>query len=167
MFKYIRKLGLTKKELGVIIFLFITFTIGLILKLSGFKKPNSFNYTSSDKRFEEQIKKSFEELEKERKSSEEITQRRKLLRNYADSLIAEKDKKDLSGEKLTPGTRININTAMSLDLEMLPGVGKLTAERIIEYRENMGKFKKPEDIMKVKGIGEKKFEKMREFISVE
>jgi comEA protein len=61
---------------------------------------------------------------------------------------------------------ININTAEAEDLELLPGVGPKTAERIIEYRKNNGKFKEKEDIMEVKGVGEKKFERWKDLITI-
>jgi len=48
----------------------------------------------------------------------------------------------------------------------LPGIGEKTAEKIIEYRNNFGKFRHPQDIMNVKGIGEKKFEKLKSFIII-
>jgi competence protein ComEA len=49
----------------------------------------------------------------------------------------------------------------------LPGVGESTAEKIIKYRETHNGFKKIENIMKVKGIGKKKFDKLKEYIYVE
>ncbi|MFH0775241.1 MAG: ComEA family DNA-binding protein [bacterium] len=61
---------------------------------------------------------------------------------------------------------ININTAEAEDLQLLPGIGPKTAERIIEYRKNNGKFKQKEDIMEIKGIGEKKFEKWKDLITI-
>lgn len=56
---------------------------------------------------------------------------------------------------------INLNTATLTQLETLPGVGPQTASRIKEYREKNGGFKKVEELMKIKGIGEKAFLKLR------
>jgi competence protein ComEA len=56
---------------------------------------------------------------------------------------------------------ININTATAADLERLPGIGAKTAGRIIEYRQKNGGFKKIEDLMNVRGIGEKVFLRLR------
>lgn len=61
---------------------------------------------------------------------------------------------------------VNINTATKEELERLPGIGEVTAERILLYREEQGLFRKPEDIMKVRGIGTKKFEQLKSLITV-
>lgn len=67
-------------------------------------------------------------------------------------------------EKAGPTT--NINTASSSELESLPGVGPKLAQRIIEYREKNGGFKKLEDLMNVQGIGEKNFLKLKSKLSI-
>lgn len=61
---------------------------------------------------------------------------------------------------------VNINTAGEKELETLPGVGKTTAEKIITYREEHGRFESIEDIMKVPSIGESKFKKMADKITL-
>jgi comEA protein len=61
---------------------------------------------------------------------------------------------------------ININTATAAELEKLPGVGPATALRILEYREKNGAFKKVEDLMNVRGIGEKTFLTLKPLINV-
>jgi competence protein ComEA len=61
---------------------------------------------------------------------------------------------------------VNINTAGADELKALPGVGDATAASIIREREEHGPFTSPEDIMRVSGIGEKKFEKIRDGICV-
>jgi competence protein ComEA len=61
---------------------------------------------------------------------------------------------------------INLNSASVAQLEALPGVGRATAERIVEYRQKNGGFKKPEDLMNVRGIGEKSFLKLKPLITV-
>ena len=61
---------------------------------------------------------------------------------------------------------ININTASEKELDALPGIGPAIARRIVEHRSSQP-FTKIEDIMLVKGIGEKKFAKLKELITVE
>ena len=62
--------------------------------------------------------------------------------------------------------KININTADSLKLQEIPGVGPTTAQKIIDYRQNYGKFKSKEDIVNVSGIGEKTYENIKDYIIV-
>jgi comEA protein len=62
---------------------------------------------------------------------------------------------------------ININTASAQELEQLPGVGTVIAERIVTYREQNGRFKRREEVMMVSGISEKKYEDIRSMIVVE
>ncbi len=67
-------------------------------------------------------------------------------------------------EKVT--TPVNLNTAAAAELETLPGVGPAMATRIVEYRQKNGGFKKIEELMNVRGIGEKMFLKLKPMITV-
>lgn len=71
-----------------------------------------------------------------------------------------------SAAAASAGAPINLNTATVAQLETLPGIGKSTAERILEYRQKNGGFKRIEDLMNVRGIGEKSFLKMKALITV-
>lgn len=74
---------------------------------------------------------------------------------------------NLSDDKMISSDNlININTANEGELSTLPGIGEAMSKRIIEYRENNGAYKKIEDIKKVKGIGEVKFDKIKDKIRV-
>ena len=63
--------------------------------------------------------------------------------------------------------KVNINTADKEALSSLTGVGPVTAGRIIEYREKNGPFKSIDEITKIKGIGEKTFQKIKDLITIE
>lgn len=71
-----------------------------------------------------------------------------------------------SGSSAGASGKVNINTASAEQLKALPGVGDATAQKIVADRETNGRFKKPEDIKRVSGIGDKKFDAMADMISV-
>lgn len=64
------------------------------------------------------------------------------------------------------GDKININTASLGELQKLPRVGPQIAQRILDYRKENGNFKRIEDILKVRGVGEKMFEQLKDLITV-
>lgn len=68
--------------------------------------------------------------------------------------------------RATPGAPVNLNAATIAQLQTLPGVGASTAQRILDYREKNGGFKKIEELMNVKGVGEKSFLKLKPLIIV-
>jgi competence protein ComEA len=63
-------------------------------------------------------------------------------------------------------TKVNINTATVTELQALPRIGAQVARRIVDFREKNGKFKKIEELMKVKGIGEKTFMQLKDMVTV-
>jgi competence protein ComEA len=65
-----------------------------------------------------------------------------------------------------PSGKVNINTATSEQLTTLPGVGEKLATRIIEYRQKAGGFKSTQELMNVRGIGEKSFAKLAPHLTV-
>lgn len=75
-----------------------------------------------------------------------------------------------SGDQSQPAVAqkaiVNLNSATLDQLETLPGVGPKVAERIVEFRQKNGGFKKIEDLMNVKGIGEKSFLKLKPLVTV-
>lgn len=62
--------------------------------------------------------------------------------------------------------RVNINTADSVTLQTIPGIGPSKAERIIEYRNTQGRFQSIDDIKNISGIGDKTFESIKKYITV-
>ena len=64
------------------------------------------------------------------------------------------------------GAKVNINTAGVEELDQLPGIGPAIAQRIIDYRNEHGEFKKVEDVQEVKGIGDAKYSEIKDSITV-
>lgn len=62
---------------------------------------------------------------------------------------------------------INLNTASAAELESLPGIGKKAAANIVAYRTEKGKFKTKQELIKVKGVGDKTFAKIQNLINVD
>jgi competence protein ComEA len=82
------------------------------------------------------------------------------------SAVAQEPKEPKMAPAAHAAAAVNLNTATAAQLEALPGIGKATAERIVEYRQKSGGFKKVEDLMNVRGIGEKNFLKLKPLITV-
>ena len=72
----------------------------------------------------------------------------------------------ITGNNSVSNGKVNINKATAAELTTVPGIGASTAEKIIAYREENGKFKSIEDIQNVTGIGASKYEKLKEYICV-
>ena len=62
--------------------------------------------------------------------------------------------------------RLDLNRASAGELESLPGIGAVLAQRVIAFRESVGRFQKIEDLREVKGIGAKKFDRLKSFVMV-
>ncbi len=88
--------------------------------------------------------------------------------DVTDASMMVTQKESIADPTVVPGEdkRVNLNTATLEELDALPGVGPSTAKNIIAYRENHGGFAAPEEIMNVKRIGEKTFDKLKAHITV-
>jgi competence ComEA-like helix-hairpin-helix protein len=69
-------------------------------------------------------------------------------------------------QKHPPSKPIDLNLANVKELQELPGVGPVTAQRIIDLREKSGRFKRIEDLLAVRGISQKKLDAMRPYVTV-
>ena len=94
--------------------------------------------------------------------AEPVTDGQKI--NVPDKSIKTIQESTAGSEQQASDGKVSINTADSEELQKIPGIGPVTAEKIISYRENNGSFKSIDDIKNVSGIGEKTFEKMKSMI---
>lgn len=162
--KISRKVGFSDTETNVILFIIFAFIVGLGVNL--FKDSSSqrdsleFDYKVQDGLFDAAA------------GNPQITDttvvRQKNIASKPELLDFSKAKK--SQEKIIGKTRstglININKASVEELTSLPGIGSKTAQNIIDYRNRFGNFKSPDKLLKVKGIGSKKFDKLKNRITV-
>lgn len=160
----------TKNEKKVIFFITAVVILGGCVKLcqSYFIQAKPYDFSKTDSIFKELSKRhDLAALDTIQVDSSAI--REKITTEaLTDSLNSNKLNGSSKGGKqeFLKDTKLNINTSVKGDLIKLPGVGEATADKIIEYRTK-NPFKKTDDIMKVSGIGIKKFERMKEFIKTE
>lgn len=83
-----------------------------------------------------------------------------------DEYITEGNGNNIGNNSQKEGEKVNINEAMQTELEELPGIGPSLASRIIEYREQNGEFKKIEELQNVKGIGDAKYNDIKDKVTV-
>jgi competence protein ComEA len=72
----------------------------------------------------------------------------------------------LLAKKKPPEAPVNLNTATSEELQLVPGIGPVTAEKILQMRKSYGAFKSVDDLTAIRGIGPKRLEKMRKYLTV-
>ena len=69
-------------------------------------------------------------------------------------------------KKKPPAHPVNLNTAGATELQQVPGIGPSTAQKILDTRKSYGAFRSVDDLLAIKGIGPKKLEKMRKYLTV-
>lgn len=98
--------------------------------------------------------------------NKEETSQESQEREYITSGKADSEQSENGAKSTGTNLKININTAKQEELTQITGVGESTAKKIIEYRTQNGKFKSIEDIKNIPGIGDSKFNAMKEEITV-
>ena len=91
--------------------------------------------------------------------NEEQEEKAYITTENGNNIVSQPDNSSKGGS-----TKVNINEASQSELETLPGIGPSIASRIIEYREQNGKFSKIEDLQNVKGIGDAKFANIKDYV---
>ncbi len=144
-------LNLTRQERFVIQFLALFFLIGSGIHLfrENVLKDDSIKFLS-------------EEVE-----AREFRDRAKQIDSvYFSAEKVAKKKKPVS-DVITVAQTINLNSASAEDFMRLPKIGKVTAQRIIDYRSKHGRFSSIDELLNVKGIGEKTFERIKGEVTIE
>lgn len=98
--------------------------------------------------------------------NKEETSQESQGREYITSAKADSEQSENGAKSTGTNFKININTAKQEELTQITGIGDSTAKKIIEYRTQNGKFKSIEDIKNIPGIGDSKFNAMKEEITV-
>lgn len=129
-------------------------------KAGGFKKGYSIKNINLASKLEDGDKIYIPSIEEDKQNSSltsnNIEKRTGIIRS----------EKSLDNTNKENTGKININKASQSELKQINGIGDSTANKIIDYRENVGKFKKIEDIKEVKGIGDAKFEAIKNRITI-
>jgi competence protein ComEA len=89
-----------------------------------------------------------------------------LVSGVVAPLAAQENPSSASRAAVSASGLVNLNTASASELATLPGIGPRTAQLIVEHREKNGGFKKIEELMHIRGIGEKSFLRLRDLVTV-
>jgi len=173
LFFFLEKLQISKSERIAVTVLMVSvlFLGSVYLIWSPAPQYSEVEYAELERIFEERSR----ELNRER---ETILARYEPLKNdsdageyktgvlaeeaYIDTIPPEKE----AAEGRTGGNLININSAMEPELQELPGIGPVYSKRIIEWRNENGKFTSVDQLLEIKGIGEKRLENIKPLITL-
>jgi len=154
----------TKAETNAVLFVVIILLISGIYHLISPSKSLEpiYDYSASDSIFKRLSK------EKSKFGFDSTKKNIPIEENITYQTITKKKKTNASSksEKLLPNS-ININTASERELQKLPRIGPSKAQLIVEYRNTRGKLNSIDELLEVKGIGEKTLEKLKPFIFIE
>ncbi len=163
--KISRKIGFTQSEFKIILFIVSAFFVGAVVNLikEGERKSTllEYNYSKEDSIFLNTDKQVERKDGTEKLLEKGVASKRELL-DFRNA----KNNENKGDNSSTVNELININSATAEQLATLPGIGEKTAQNIINYRSEHGKFKQINDLMNVKGIGKAKFDKLKNIITV-
>ncbi len=161
------KTGFTATEIKVIIFLALMFILGAGYKYfksaeqKDFSKKEKFDYSDQDKLFFNSKYENPDSVKNFSKDKNLVDSKHKVL-DFNNSNFKKITKNSPLKEK-----SINLNSANLEQLVLLPGIGEKTAKKIIEFRQNNGKFSSVNQLLKVKGIGKLKLNKIKIYLTIE
>lgn len=159
------RIGLTPTETKVLIFLLVVFLFGYGVKYFYLRESieyKEFDYSEEDSVFNSITGYNKNLLQKKLEpAGKKVDYKREVL--DLDTLKFQSNKKKI----IPPELRININTAGIEEFTGLPGIGEKTAEKIIIFRKKIGRFRKLNELLKVKGIGNSKYSNIKKYIYIE
>uniref|UniRef100_A0A7V3E7D1 Helix-hairpin-helix domain-containing protein n=1 Tax=Ignavibacterium album TaxID=591197 RepID=A0A7V3E7D1_9BACT len=160
--KLSKKLNLTTTELKILGFLILTLLIGISIKIFfGINEKTDLTFYDNS-----QIDSIFFNSSHNADDNSEIMNKnvdyKQEVFDFNNRSFNKVYTKQLAAEK-----SINLNKATKTELMNLPGIGEKTAESIIILREKLNGFRKPEDLLKVKGIGSKKLDNIKKYIYID
>lgn len=163
--KISEKTGFTSLEIKVISFLFVVFAIGFMIKtfiLSGSSdsREMKFDYSEQDSLFWASGIDNYTDTI-ENVNNKNVDYKQEVLDFRKPDFDSPKT------EMILAEKSISLNKADVKTLEQLPGIGPKTAAKIIEYRQSIGKFRMLDELLKVKGIGNSKFSKIKKYLYIE
>jgi competence ComEA-like helix-hairpin-helix protein len=163
--KLSKRIGFTQTEIKVILFIAVSFLIGIgikTIKENSTVESRPFDYYKEDSLFNYYKKNAEQNLaeEKGKRNTEKFDSKAEVL-DFNSEGFAKKEKPALPAEK-----SIDINTADVETLVSLPGIGEKTAQKMIDLRAERGKFESLDELMDVKGIGKSKFNKIKKFLYI-
>lgn len=153
----------TKSELTAVAMIFLGLFIGLV-----YKSIFPINNETQNQVNSEEVYKLLDSLAEANKTTfvgTNINGESDSLLTVGDTVVKKESFFPGASKKSAPASPVNLNTASKVELMKLPGIGESTAEKIIDYRKNK-RFSTISEIMNVKGIGEKKYDKIKPFLIV-
>ena len=163
-------LGFTKQEQGIVLFLIFSLLVGVSVQLY-----NRFFYETSlveiNQEFASKFKTKFEEINSLQEADpslkkEKVIRENSTLASKEAQLKKPRTSQDLPENNANEFARIDINSANEEELQLIPRIGPVLAQRIIQFRQKNGQFGRIEEVRQVKGIGKATFKKILPYISV-
>lgn len=168
LFFWLDRLQISKQERITIGFLLAIILVLVLFTsfLSGLMEQNQYNYDGIKAEFERKTLEFEEEQKAVAAKYDPPAEENQIIGEiHTNSSKQQQTDKPNPKKELIP-VSVNINTADIEELQLLPGVGKTYAERILEYRKTNGNFTSVEELINIKGIGEKRLEKIKPFIKL-
>jgi len=163
--KLSKKIGFTDTEIIVVLFLTGLFIVGFVyvefIKEGGASEYKRIDYSKEDSLFSYYSNLNPEYNPEDTLLSSNLEIKKRVLELSDTVAYVKKDISSLAEKS------ININMTGINEFVMLPGIGEKTAEKIIQLRNERGKFNRLEELMDVSGIGEVKFNKIKKYLYIE